>query len=128
MDDDPDDRYEVLAGIEPALDRPATEVIDHIGRLIDAAARAGQAAGAKHAVSLCERLRKEARLRDDESTLLSYFEANAWSVLRPSPASSHGDAWNWTDKAFRNEILRLRQAQRSPGFVQLHPLRQSEIH
>ena len=73
------------------------EVIDHIGNLIDASGDAAEPAGSELAIRHCERLRGSKSLTAKESTLLDYFEANAWSQLRPSPEAGPAEAWKWKD-------------------------------
>jgi tetratricopeptide (TPR) repeat protein len=119
--------YNSLLMAEPDQDQPAATTIQHIGDLIDISGDLGEAAGARRAIQLCDRLRQNSSLKDEESALLYYFEANAWSVLAPSHEFNTGDVWNWRNEAFENMVRRLRQALQSPGFAHLNPLRQSEI-
>jgi tetratricopeptide (TPR) repeat protein len=119
--------YDRLLAAEPPQDQPVAAVIAHICDLIDVSTDLGEADGARRAIELCDQLRKNPVLVDEESALLYYFEANAWSILGPEPAINASDIWNWRNEAFENVIRRLRQAQRSPGFARLNPQRQSEI-
>lgn len=112
---------------EPPWDRSASDVIDHIGCLIDASCDTGQQDGARLAIQRCERLRGVASLTDKESALLDYYEANACDVLAPCSTANSAEAWKWTDVSRDNQIRLLRRAQRSPGFTQLGRDRRAEI-
>jgi tetratricopeptide (TPR) repeat protein len=119
---------DAFAATEPPWDRSAMDVIQHIGDLVDASGDAAEPAGARLAIRHCERLRESSALTAKESTLLDYFEANAWNHLSPSPEAGSADAWKWGQPAFENEIRLLRRAQRSQGFSSLEPIRQSQIY
>jgi tetratricopeptide (TPR) repeat protein len=127
MTPDPNEIYNRLLKAEPASVECATTTIQHIGDLIDISTDLSATAGARRAIQLCDGLRQNSSLTDEESALLYYFEANAWSVLVPWPGVGATDAWSWKNESFDNMIRRLRQAQRSPGFVHLDPLRRSQI-
>jgi tetratricopeptide (TPR) repeat protein len=120
-------KYERLVSAEPQWDHSAAEILDHIGQLIDVSAHFGRAEGAQRAIEQCVRLRRRASLAIEEAPVLFYFEANAWRVLWLSRAAGMVDVWRWRDEAFENEIRRLLQALRSPGFPRLDPLRRSQI-
>jgi hypothetical protein len=119
-----------LVTTDPPWDQSAAAVIHHIGQLIDLSARLSRADGSRRAIQLCDslRLRQDIALSDEHSTLLLYFEANAWEPLVRTSLANPTAVWAWMDKAFENQIRRLRQAQRSPGFPKLNPFCRSQVH
>jgi tetratricopeptide (TPR) repeat protein len=124
----PDAPYQRLLTTDPPWDQGAPAVIDHIGRLVDLSADLGQADGARQAIQLCDRLRRDGCLSDEQAALLFYFEANAWGALVAPPPRDPTGVWDWTNEAFENQVRRLRQAKRSPGFSGLDPVRRAQVH
>jgi hypothetical protein len=50
---------------------------------MDCASDQDDRTGARHAIKLAQKLRDSKALNDENLSLLHYFEANAWQILKP---------------------------------------------
>ena len=80
-----------------------------IGHLVDTSFDVKKKEGLQRAISLSEELQAR-ELTSQQSAILHYFLANAWSNLRYLTRARTAQSWNWEQEEIEHEIINLRQA------------------
>jgi len=107
----------LLAATLPSTATP-TEILNHLGTLIDAAHACRDRQGAQAALTIADQLDTTTWSSPHRATL-HFFLANANDDLRNREKTTLTQRWEWTSTHFDASLLHLRQALNEPGFADL---------
>jgi hypothetical protein len=121
----PDKLPDIDALVHKPIDKLApSRALDHIGKLIDLAGDLRSSAGNDRAFKLLDGLLAR-RIAPKTAATVHYFRANVWENRRHANGARDDRAWEQVE--IQHEILELRKAMQSEGFVELPSMRRCQI-
>lgn len=117
--------FRSLMTFEIMNDQPVAEALEQIGILIDVSTDLRRSEGTKRGLDLAQQC-LERSPTPEETALLHYFSANAWSHLHAEVQKSNSIC-NWEQPEIEKQLIHLRRALNGVGFKLLPEIRQCQI-
>ncbi|MHC4406497.1 MAG: hypothetical protein ACYTG0_43280, partial [Planctomycetota bacterium] len=121
-----EERYRSLMEFQITDSVSVQDALENIGLLIDLASDLGRLDGTRRGIVLAEEC-LERQPTAAEAALLHYFSANAWAHVRANSRQNVDADWDWEQPEAENELVHLRRALWTEGYLELPPIRQCQI-